>query len=133
MVDCQGGAMTMYGRTLHDDKSDHFGVVTVQYALEHSSDVGAAKMALKLGNQKFYKYIQGFGFGDRSGIELPSETRGLLRAPKKWGATSILSTGDWTGGGRNSGAAGDDGECDCQRRRVYAAACIAEVDRRDEG
>ena len=55
------GAMTMYGRTLHDDHSDHFGVVTVQYALEHSSDVGAAKMALKLGNQKFYDYIKGFG------------------------------------------------------------------------
>jgi cell division protein FtsI (penicillin-binding protein 3) len=81
----------MYGRTLHDDRSDHFGVVTVQYALEHSSDVGAAKMALKLGNQKFYEYMRGFGFGDRSGIELPSETRGLLRNPKKWGATSILS------------------------------------------
>ena len=81
----------MYGRTLHDDKSDHFGVVTVQYALEHSSDVGAAKMALKVGPNKFYDYIRGFGFGDRSGIELPSETRGLLRAPKKWGATSILS------------------------------------------
>ena len=91
LVDCQNGAMTMYGRTLHDDKSDHFGVVTVQYALEHSSDVGAAKMALKLGNQKFYDYMRGFGFGDRSGIELPSETRGLLRNPKKWGATSILS------------------------------------------
>jgi cell division protein FtsI (penicillin-binding protein 3) len=91
MVDCQGGAMTMYGRTLHDDRSDHFGVVTVQYALEHSSDVGAAKMALKLGNQKFYDYMKAFGFGDRSGIELPSETRGLLRAPKRWGSTSILS------------------------------------------
>ncbi len=91
MVDCQGGAMTMYGRTLHDDRSDHFGVVTVRYALEHSSDVGAAKMALKLGPQKFYGYMKGFGFGDRSGIELPSETRGLLQAPRKWGATSILS------------------------------------------
>jgi cell division protein FtsI (penicillin-binding protein 3) len=91
LVDCQNGAMTMYGRTLHDDHSDHFGVVTVQYALEHSSDVGAAKMALKLGPNKFYNYMRGFGFGDRSGIELPSETRGLLRAPKKWGATSILS------------------------------------------
>ena len=63
----------------------------MQYALEHSSDVGAAKMALKLGPTKFYNYLKGFGFGDRSGIELPSETRGLLRAPKKWGATSILS------------------------------------------
>jgi cell division protein FtsI (penicillin-binding protein 3) len=91
IVDCQGGAMTMYGRTLHDDRSDHFGRVTVQYALEHSSDVGAAKMALKLGNQRFYDYMRAFGFGDRSGIELPSETRGLLRNPRKWGATSILS------------------------------------------
>jgi cell division protein FtsI (penicillin-binding protein 3) len=92
MVDCQGGAMTMYGRTLHDDRSDgHLGQVTVQYALERSSDVGAAKMALKVGPNKFYEYMRGFGFGDRSGIELPSETRGLLRNPKKWGSTSILS------------------------------------------
>ena len=91
IVDCQNGAMTMYGRTLHDDKTDHFGRVTVQYALEHSSDVGAAKMALKLGNQKFYDYMKAYGFGERSGVELPAETRGLLRGPKKWGATSILS------------------------------------------
>src|SRR6201996_7837979 len=91
LVDCQGGQMTMYGRTLHDDKSDHYGVITVQQALEHSSDVGAAKMALKLGPDKFYKYMRDFGFGDRTGIELPSETRGLLRPPRKWGSTSILS------------------------------------------
>ena len=90
-VDCQGGAMTMYGRTLHDDKSDHMGVVTVQQALEHSSDVGAAKMALKVGPNKFYDYMRAFGFGDRTGIELPSETRGLLRPVRKWGSTSILS------------------------------------------
>jgi cell division protein FtsI (penicillin-binding protein 3) len=91
IVDCQGGAWTMYGRTLHDDKDDHFGRVTVQYALEHSSDVGAAKLAMKLGNDKFYSYMKAFGFGERSGIELPSETRGLLRAPRKWGATSFMS------------------------------------------
>ena len=91
IVDCQGGAWTMYGRTLHDDKTDHFGRVTVQYALEHSSDVGAAKMVLKLGNQKFYNYMKAFGFGERSGVELPSETRGLLRAPKKWNPTSFMS------------------------------------------
>jgi cell division protein FtsI (penicillin-binding protein 3) len=90
-VDCQGGAMTMYGRTLHDDKSDHYGVVTVQQALEHSSDVGAAKMALKVGPQRFYEYMRGFGFGQRTGIELPSETRGLLQPPHRWGSTSILS------------------------------------------
>lgn len=91
MVDCQGGQMTMYGRTLHDDKSDHFGVISVEKALEVSSDVGAAKMALKLGPDKFYQYMRAFGFGQRTGVELPSETRGLLRPPKRWGSTSILS------------------------------------------
>jgi len=91
LVDCQGGQMTMYGRTLHDDQADHFGVITVQKALEVSSDVGAAKMALKLGPTKFYDYMRAFGFGQRTGIELPSETRGLLRPPSKWGSTSILS------------------------------------------
>ncbi|MGA8937941.1 MAG: penicillin-binding protein, partial [Acidobacteriaceae bacterium] len=94
MVDTQGGEMTMYGRTLHDDAEDrahHYGVMTLEKALEISSDVGAAKMALKLGPDKFYQYIKAFGFGERTGIELPSETRGLLRPPRKWGSTSILS------------------------------------------
>ena len=92
IVDCQGGQMTMYGRTLHDDVSDRgLGKVTVQRALERSSDVAAAKLALKLGPDKFYKYMKAYGFGERSGIELPSETRGLLRPPRRWGSTSILS------------------------------------------
>ena len=92
LVDCQGGRIgPCTGARCTTTSRDHFGTVTVQYALEHSSDVGAAKMALKLGNEKFYKYMKGFGFGERSGIELPSETRGLLRAPKKWGATSFMS------------------------------------------
>jgi cell division protein FtsI (penicillin-binding protein 3) len=91
MVDCQGGAMTMYGRTLHDDQHDHFGVITVRKALEESSDVAAAKMALKMGPQKFYSYMKAFGFGERTGVELPNETRGLLQPPHKWSGTSILS------------------------------------------
>jgi cell division protein FtsI (penicillin-binding protein 3) len=92
IVDCQGGAITLYGRTIHDDKSDMgMGKVTVQRALERSSDVAAVKMALKLGNEKFYQYMTAYGFGGRSGIELPSETRGLLRPVRRWSATSIGS------------------------------------------
>ena len=91
-VDCQGGAITLYGRTIHDDISDRgMGRGTVQRALEKSSDVAAVKMALKVGNEKFYSYMKAFGFGDRSGIELPSETRGLLRPVHRWSATSIGS------------------------------------------
>ena len=133
MVDCQGGSMTMYGRTLHDDKADHFGAVTVQYALEHSSDVGAAKMALKMGPDTFYKYIKGFGFGDRSGIELPSETRGLLTPPRKWGSTSILSLAIGQEIGVTPDPAGNHGQHNRQWRRLHAAAYPAAVDRRDKG
>jgi cell division protein FtsI (penicillin-binding protein 3) len=90
-IDCQGGAITFNGRTIHDDKSDHYGVIPVHKALEVSSDVAAVKLALKMGPDTFYKYIHDFGFGSRTGTELPGETRGLLRPVKKWGATSIGS------------------------------------------
>jgi cell division protein FtsI (penicillin-binding protein 3) len=108
-------------------------VVTVQYALEHSSDVGAAKMALKVGPETFYKYIKGFGFGDRSGIELPSETRGLLTNRQEVGLDQHPVACDRAGDWRDAGAAGNHGEHNCQWRRVYAAAHPAAIDRRDEG
>ena len=76
---------------IHDDKSDHYGVITVHEALEHSSDVAAVKLALKVGPEHFYQFIRDFGFGSRTGTELPGETRGLLQPVKKWGATSIGS------------------------------------------
>jgi len=91
MIDCQGGQMQLPGRIIHDDKDDHFGVVTVHYALEHSSDVAAVKLVQKLGQDKFYEYIRNFGFGQRTGAELPGETRGLLRPVKRWGTTSYAS------------------------------------------
>src|SRR6185437_8111211 len=54
-------------------------------------DVGAIKMALKVGQDRFYNYIRAFGFGQKPGVELPGETRGLLRPVRKWGASSIGS------------------------------------------
>ena len=90
-IDCQGGQINLFGRIIHDDKGEHFGVITVHEALEHSSDVAAVKLALKLGPEHFYKFIRDFGFGQRPGAELPGETRGLLRPANKWGATSIGS------------------------------------------
>src|SRR5215469_3089000 len=91
MIDCQGGQIVLNGRVIHDDKADHYHVITVHEALEHSSDVAAVKLALKTGPDNFYKYIRAFGFGSRPGVELPGETRGLLRPVNKWGSTSIGS------------------------------------------
>jgi cell division protein FtsI (penicillin-binding protein 3) len=90
-IDCQGGQIQLPGRIVHDDKGDHFGVITVHEALEHSSDVAAVKLAQKIGQDKFYDYIRSFGFGARTGLELPGETRGLLRPVGRWGTTSYAS------------------------------------------
>jgi cell division protein FtsI (penicillin-binding protein 3) len=90
-VDCQGGKITLAGRVIHDNQGEHFGVIPVHQALEVSSDVGAIKMALKVGQNRFYEYIRAFGFGSRSGVELPGETRGLLQPVKRWGGSSIGS------------------------------------------
>jgi cell division protein FtsI (penicillin-binding protein 3) len=92
MIDCQGGQITLAGRVIHDDKSDRgLGVVSVATALARSSDVAAVKLALKVGPDRFYDYIRSFGFGSRTGVEVPGETRGLLRKPSKWNGSSIGS------------------------------------------
>jgi cell division protein FtsI (penicillin-binding protein 3) len=90
-VDCQGGQITLAGRVIHDNQGEHYGVIPVHKALEVSSDVGAIKMALKVGQDKYYNYVRAFGFGQRPGVELPGETRGLLRPVTKWGSSSIGS------------------------------------------
>jgi cell division protein FtsI (penicillin-binding protein 3) len=53
--------------------------------------VAAVKLALKVGPERFYQFIHDFGFGQRSGAEMPGETRGLLRPFGKWEASSIGS------------------------------------------
>jgi cell division protein FtsI (penicillin-binding protein 3) len=91
IIDCQGGQITIAGRTIHDNQGEHFGRITVHEALEHSSDVAAIKLAMKVGQDRFYQYIRDFGFGARTGAELPGETRGLLRPVNKWESSSIGS------------------------------------------
>ncbi|HEU5350658.1 MAG TPA: penicillin-binding transpeptidase domain-containing protein [Terracidiphilus sp.] len=90
MINCLGGQINLYGHIIHDDKSDRgIGTVTAAMALARSSDVGVIKVAQMLGPQRLYNYIRAFGFGQRSGIELPAETRGLLRPVKYWQPASI--------------------------------------------
>src|SRR5262249_17915069 len=57
--------------------------------LAKSSDVGAIKIALRLGAPKFYEYIRAFGFGAHTGVDLPSESRGMLEHLGDWRPISI--------------------------------------------
>jgi cell division protein FtsI/penicillin-binding protein 2 len=89
LVDCQMGQIMVAGRLIHDWHP--FGVLSVREILEHSSDVGAIKVALQLGAPRFYDAIRVFGIGQPTGIELPGENRGLLRPLENWSASSIGS------------------------------------------
>ena len=84
---CENGLWNFGGRALHDHAA--YSNMTVQDILVKSSNIGAAKLALTVGEQKFYEYIRRFGFGERSGIELPGEIPGLIRPPQSWSKISI--------------------------------------------
>ena len=84
---CENGLWKFGGAALHDHRS--FSYLSVRDILIKSSNIGAAKLALTVGEQKFYEYIRRFGFGERTGIELPGEINGLIRPPQSWSKISI--------------------------------------------
>jgi cell division protein FtsI/penicillin-binding protein 2 len=84
---CENGTWNYGGTPLHDHAA--FGDLSVKDILVKSSNIGAAKLAVTLGDQKFYEYIRRFGFGDRTGVELPGEIPGLIRSPQSWSKISI--------------------------------------------
>jgi len=87
VVDCQMGSIVLNGLKIHDHKA--YGALTVTQVLENSSDVGAIKIALRLGEERFDRYIRLFGFGSQTRIELPGETRGLTKPVSRWSKVSI--------------------------------------------
>ena len=87
LFDCQMGSIVINGMRIRDSKPH--GVLTVADVLAESSDVGAIKIALRLGEDRFYNYIRAFGFGQQTGIELPGETRGLTKPVNRWSRVSI--------------------------------------------
>lgn len=84
---CENGVWNFGGRALHDHHG--YGEMSVQDVLVKSSNIGAAKLALSVGEQKFYEYIRRFGFGERTGIDLPGEIPGVIRPPQSWSKISI--------------------------------------------
>ncbi|PYJ02562.1 MAG: penicillin-binding protein 2 [Verrucomicrobia bacterium] len=84
---CENGLWNFGGAALHDHRA--FSYLSVRDILIKSSNIGAAKLALTVGEHKFYEYIRRFGFGERTGVELPGEINGLLRPPQSWSKISI--------------------------------------------
>jgi cell division protein FtsI (penicillin-binding protein 3) len=89
IIDCQMGFMKVAGHVFHDHKPH--GLLTLQQILEHSSNIGAIKLGLRLGEERLYDALRFFGFGSRTGIDLPAEAVGLLRKTQNWSALSVAS------------------------------------------
>lgn len=88
---CENGQFKI-GNVVIGEASNHkFGWLTLQNIISKSSNIGAIKVAQKLGKNTFYDYIKDFGFGKKLGIELPGEATGKIRKPHKWTELSLAS------------------------------------------
>lgn len=89
MVFAENGRMTIANTVIHDHEK--LGWVTFSQVIQKSSNIGAAKAGMALGDQRLFQYLQAFGFGQRTDIDLPGEAGGLVKSPRGWGRRSAAS------------------------------------------
>mgnify|MGYP001767303801 CR=1 FL=1 len=89
IIYCGNGYVSLSGHIIRDHKA--FQNPSLNEILANSSDVGVIKLALRLGEESFYQYISSFGFGQKTGIDLPAEEKGFVRKPSQWSKISIGS------------------------------------------
>jgi len=89
MVFGEHGRMTIANTVIHDHEK--LGWVSFSQVIQKSSNIGAAKTGMALGEQRLHRYLQAFGFGQKTEIDLPGEGAGLVKRPKDWGRRSVAS------------------------------------------
>ena len=82
LIFCEFGRYRYGGRTIHDFKE--YGWLSFAKVLQHSSNIGVVKVAHKLGKERYHRYIRRFGFGDKTGVDLPGEVAGKVRPHNAW-------------------------------------------------
>ncbi|MBN1381430.1 MAG: PASTA domain-containing protein [Deltaproteobacteria bacterium] len=82
--DCEKGSYQVDDKIIRDANRKEYGVLTFHDILKYSSNIGSVKIYEALGKEKFYHYIRQFGFGEKTGIDFPGESLGLLRSQDKW-------------------------------------------------
>ena len=91
IIDCGNGVIRIANIDIGEHGGSRFGFLTFADVLAKSSNVGTIRVAQSLGERKLYDYVRRFGFGEKTGIELPGETAGLLRHSSRWSLLSIAS------------------------------------------
>jgi cell division protein FtsI (penicillin-binding protein 3) len=86
---CENGSWQIRGRTIHDHEKD--GWLTFTDVISHSSNIGTAKVAQRVGSDTLFRYARAFGFGMPTGCGLPGEGDGILRNPRSWNPASLAT------------------------------------------
>jgi len=86
---CEMGKYPFAGRTIHD--THPYGWLSFAKILQVSSNIGFTKIAEKVKKERYFKYIEKFGFGKVTGIDVPGEASGLLRKSEKWSAIDLAT------------------------------------------
>lgn len=89
LIYCEFGRYRYGGRTIHDFKE--YGWLSFAKVLQYSSNIGVAKVAHKLGRARYHRYIQRFGFGEKTDVDLPGEVAGKVRPPHAWYAIDLAA------------------------------------------
>ena len=84
LIDCGNGSYQVGDITINEALLQKFEELTLREVLKYSSNIGSAKLAARLGKDQYYEYIKKFGFGAKTGIDLPGEVRGILRHSDHW-------------------------------------------------
>ncbi len=88
-IDCENGRFEVGGKVIRDHK--RYGKLTLAEIIKYSSNIGFAKLGKKLDRERYYQYIRDFGFGEKTGIDLPGEENGLVRRPERWFAIDLAT------------------------------------------
>ncbi len=83
-LNCENGAYTVKDRVFHEANRKRYGSLEFREVIKYSSNIGCIKVAERLGKERFHEYITKFGFGARTGVDLPGESRGILRPVRNW-------------------------------------------------
>lgn len=89
MIYCGEGQMEIAGTVVRDPA--RLGWVTMTEAFARSSNVAMIKTAHALGAQRVWSYVRKFGFGEKTNIDLPGESRGMLKEPAHWSQRTLAS------------------------------------------
>lgn len=99
LIDCRVGSVVLGGKVYREASYKDYGVLSFDQVVAKSSNVGTIRLTLRLGENALYDYLRRYGFGSRTGIDLPGEESGILRPVERWSKLSVgaLSIGQEVG------------------------------------